>query len=130
MADTDVRARHGAAAGEDIVGRMANLAQIPLEQTRITCSPSVAAIVQLVRDGYGVAAIAGLFVLKALEDGEFVELPVQPEPPHIIVAMCFHANADMLVHKAANDGVAGPQQRGQGQQKNGTEREGRGHEGA
>ena len=88
-------------AVEDIVGKMANLAQIPLEQTRITCSPSVAAIVQLVRDGYGVAAIPGLFVLKALEDGEFVELPVQPEPPHIIVAMCFHANADMLVHKAA-----------------------------
>ncbi|MET0265253.1 MAG: LysR family transcriptional regulator [Duganella sp.] len=88
-------------AVEEIVSKMANLAQIPLEQTRITCSPSVAAIVQLVRDGYGVAAIPSLFVVGALEDGEFVELPVQPEPPPIIVSLCFHTNADMLVHTAA-----------------------------
>jgi len=87
---------------EEIVSKMANLAMIPLEQTRITCSPSVAAIVQLVRDGYGVAAIPSLFVADALESGEFVELPVQPEPPAIIVSMCFHANAGMLVHAAAN----------------------------
>lgn len=87
---------------EEIVSKMANMAMIPLEQTRITCSPSVAAIVQLVRDGYGVAAIPSLFVAGALESGEFVELPVQPEPPAIIVSMCFHNNAEMLVHAAAN----------------------------
>lgn len=87
---------------EEIVSKMASLAMTPLEQTRITCSPSVAAIVQLVKDGYGVAAIPSLFVVGALESGEFIELPAQPEPPSIIVSMCFHANAQMLVHAAAN----------------------------
>lgn len=87
---------------EEIVSKMANLAMIPLEQTRITCSPSVAAIVQLIKDGYGVAAIPSLFVVSSLENGEFIELPVQPEPPSIIVSMCFHSNAEMLVHAAAN----------------------------
>lgn len=87
---------------EEIVTKMAHLSAIPLEQTRITCSPSVAAIVQLVKDGYGVAAIPSLFVSAALDTGEFIELPVQPEPPSIIVSMCLHANAEMLVHAAAN----------------------------
>src|SRR5476649_2970550 len=70
-------------AVEEILGKMANLAMVPLDQTRITCSPSVAAIVQLVKDGYGVAAIPSLFVVGSLESGEFIELPVQPEPPSI-----------------------------------------------
>lgn len=87
---------------EEIVSKMANLAAIPLEQTRITCSPSVAAIVQLIKDGYGVAAIPSLFVSGQLESGEFVQLPVQPEPPSIIVSMCLHTNAEMVVHAAAN----------------------------
>jgi DNA-binding transcriptional LysR family regulator len=87
---------------EEIVSKMANLAAIPLEQTRITCSPSVAAIVQLVKDGYGIAAIPSLFVSNYLDSGEFIELPVQPEPPSIIVSMCLHTNAEMLVHAAAN----------------------------
>ena len=87
---------------EEIVSKMANLAAVPLEQTRITCSPSVAAIVQLVKDGYGVAAIPSLFVSAFLDSGEFIELPVHPEPPAIIVSMCLHANAPMLVHAAAN----------------------------
>lgn len=81
---------------------MASRAGIPIEQTRITCSPSVAAIVQLINDGYGVAAIPSLFVRANLESGEFVELPVQPVPPPIIVSMCFHGNAEMLVRAAAN----------------------------
>ncbi|MET3129860.1 DNA-binding transcriptional LysR family regulator [Oxalobacteraceae bacterium GrIS 1.11] len=87
---------------EDIVGKMARLAAVAPEQTRITCLPSVAAIVQLVKDGYGVAAIPSLFVSGMLDSGEFIELPVQPVPPPIIVSMCLHANADMLVHAAAN----------------------------
>jgi DNA-binding transcriptional LysR family regulator len=86
---------------EDIVSKMANLAAVPLEDTRITCSPSVAAIVQLVKDGYGVAAIPSLFVTSYLDSGEFIEVPVEPEPPSIIVSMCFHANAEMMVHAAA-----------------------------
>lgn len=38
----------------------------------------------------------------SLESGEFVELPVQPTPPSIIVSMCYHANAEMLVRAAAD----------------------------
>ena len=87
---------------EEIVSKMANLAAIPLEQTRITCSPSVAAIVQLVKDGYGVAAIPSLFVSSFLDSGDFIELPVHPEPPSIIVSMCLHSNAQVPVHAAAN----------------------------
>ena len=87
---------------EEIVAQLASQAGIPIEQTRITCSPSVAAIVQLIKDGYGVAAIPSLFVRANLESGEFVELPVQPIPPSIIVSMCFHANAEMLVRAAAS----------------------------
>jgi DNA-binding transcriptional LysR family regulator len=87
---------------EEIVESLANQVGIPLEQTRITCSPSVAAIVQLVQDGYGIAAIPSLFVSNYLVSGEFVELPVHPIPPSIIVSMCLHANAEMLVHAAAS----------------------------
>jgi len=89
---------------EEIVESLASQTGVPLEQTRITCSPSVAAIVKLVQDGYGVAAIPSLFVSNYLASGEFVELPVHPIPPSIIVSMCLHANAEMLVHAAA--GVA------------------------
>jgi DNA-binding transcriptional LysR family regulator len=87
---------------EDIVANLGNQVGIPISQTRITCSPSVAAIVQLVKDGYGVAAIPSLFVESYVESGEFVELPIEPIPPSIIVSMCRHANADMFVHAAAN----------------------------
>lgn len=86
---------------EEIVANLANQAGIPTTQTRITCSPSVAAIVQLVKDGYGIAAIPSLFVTSYLESGEFVELPVEPIPPSIVVSMCRHANAEMMVHAAA-----------------------------
>jgi DNA-binding transcriptional LysR family regulator len=87
---------------EEAVRKMANLAAVPLEETRITCSPSVAAIVQLVRDGYGVAAIPSLFVASFLDSGEFIELPVHPRLPSIIVSMCMHADTTRLVHAAAN----------------------------
>jgi DNA-binding transcriptional LysR family regulator len=87
---------------EEIVGSLANQTGTPIGQTRITCSPSVAAIVQLIHDGYGVAAIPSLFVSNYLQSGEFVELPVTPVPPSIIVSMCLHANAEMMVHASAN----------------------------
>lgn len=85
---------------EEIVTKLANLSAVPLEHTRITCSPSVAAIIQLVKDGFGVAAIPWLFVSSYLERGEFVELPVQPVPPPIIVSMSRRTNASVAVHGA------------------------------
>jgi DNA-binding transcriptional LysR family regulator len=87
---------------EDIVARLANLSGMPLEQTRITCSPSVAAIIQLIKDGFGVAAIPWLFVSSHLESGEFVELPLRQLPPPIIVSMSRRTNAAVAAHAAAS----------------------------
>jgi DNA-binding transcriptional LysR family regulator len=85
----------------ELLTAMADREDLPFEQIRLTCSPSVAAIVQLLKDGYGIAAIPGLFVKDALASGEFVELPVQPQPPAFLVAMCCRADAKTKVHAAA-----------------------------
>ena len=87
---------------ESIVHTLARQENMRPEQTRITCSPSVAAIVQLVRDGYGVAGIPSLFVAKELQSGEFVELPLKPVPPPIIVSLCKPVDASVMVNAAAN----------------------------
>ncbi|KWR91447.1 LysR family transcriptional regulator [Cupriavidus sp. IDO] len=86
---------------EEIVANLANQESIPVAQTRITCSPSVAAIVRLIKDGYGIAAIPSLFVTDYLESGEFVELASLPPLPAIIVTLCHHAQAEVLTHAAA-----------------------------
>jgi DNA-binding transcriptional LysR family regulator len=86
---------------EEIVTKLANHSTTSLERTRITCSPSVATIIQLVRDGFGIAAIPNLFVSNQLETREFVELPVQPLPPSIVVSISRHSNSTVAVHAAA-----------------------------
>jgi DNA-binding transcriptional LysR family regulator len=86
----------------EILTAMANQEDIPFEQVRLTCSPSVAAIVQLVKDGYGIAAIPSLFVKDQLLAGEFVELPVHPDPPSFVVAMCRRSDAGAKVHATAD----------------------------
>ncbi len=87
---------------ESIIHMLARQENMRPEQVRITCSPSVTAIVQLVRDGYGVAGIPGLFVTDELQRGEFVELSLQPALPPIIVSLCKPANASLMVNAAAN----------------------------
>jgi len=87
---------------EQIVTTLASQADIPVGQTRVLCSPSVAAIVQLIRDEYGVAAIPALFVANEIKSGAFVELPIQPTPPSIVLSMCRQSDAQMHVHAAAN----------------------------
>ena len=52
---------------EDIVRTLAHAHGVPLSDTRITGSPSISVIVQLVRDGFGVAAIPVLFVDALIE---------------------------------------------------------------
>ncbi|AKJ70139.1 hypothetical protein PATSB16_02320 [Pandoraea thiooxydans] len=88
-------------AVEQIIASLAGQADIPAGQVRITCSPSVAAIVQLIRDGFGVAAIPALFVAEGIASGEFVELPIQPIPPSIVISMCRRVDAGKHVHAAA-----------------------------
>ncbi|QCP48950.1 LysR family transcriptional regulator [Trinickia violacea] len=86
---------------EDIVTTLARANGVPVAQTRITGSPSISVIVQLVRDGFGVAAIPRLFVDALIESGEVVELPLQPSPPSIVVSMSRRADASRHVHAAA-----------------------------
>ncbi|TAL56497.1 LysR family transcriptional regulator [Pandoraea sp.] len=88
-------------AVEQIIASLAGQADIPAGQVRITCSPSVAAIVQLIKDGFGVAAIPALFVAEGIASGEFVELPIQPIPPSIVISMCRRVDAGIHVHAAA-----------------------------
>lgn len=87
---------------ESIVHALAREHGVAQETTRMTCSPSVAAIVQLIRDGYGVAAIPRLFVADALRSGEFVELPLTPMPPPIVVSLCRPVEANVTVNAAVN----------------------------
>ncbi|GAB2900085.1 LysR family transcriptional regulator [Paralcaligenes ginsengisoli] len=87
---------------EQIVANFASQAGIPAGKAHVLCSPSVAAIVRLIENGFGVAAIPALFVADEIASGAFVELPVQPIPPSVVISMCWHANAKMHVHTAAN----------------------------
>ncbi|WP_207004435.1 LysR family transcriptional regulator [Trinickia mobilis] len=86
---------------EDIVATLAAEHGMPVGQTRITCSPSVAAIVRLVKDGYGVAAIPSLFVAQELEANTLVELQIDPQPASIVVSLSRHRDCGMMVHAAA-----------------------------
>jgi DNA-binding transcriptional LysR family regulator len=86
---------------EEALVDMASREDIPIEQVRVTPSPSVAAIVQLVKDGYGLAAIPSVFVKDFLDLGEFVELPVQPSLPSFVVTMCRHSETELKVHATA-----------------------------
>ncbi|WP_433706026.1 LysR family transcriptional regulator [Paraburkholderia sacchari] len=89
-------------AVERIVRGLAQRVGISEGEVRITCSSSVAAIVQLVRDGYGVAAIPTLFARDELESGRFTELAIDPLPPPIDVSLCTLTNASPTVAIAAD----------------------------
>jgi len=88
-------------AVEGIVATLAKRAGVPLAETNVTGMPSVAVIVQLLRDGYGVAAVPALFVEPFLRSGELGELQVRPLPPPIPVAMCYRDDASLGVLAAA-----------------------------
>lgn len=87
---------------ENIVCSLAKECAVPAEQINVTCLPSVTLIVQLARDGYGVAAIPSLFVADALRDGSLIELPLKPSPPPIIVSVCKPVHTTPMIDEAAN----------------------------
>jgi DNA-binding transcriptional LysR family regulator len=89
---------------QEIVAALAGQAGLPLSQVRMTCSASVTAIIQLVMDGYGVAALPSLLVAPLLASGELVELSMPVCPPSFVISMCRRADAGMMVLVAA--GVA------------------------
>ncbi|HEX7907171.1 MAG TPA: LysR family transcriptional regulator [Paraburkholderia sp.] len=88
-------------AVEAIVQALAKRAGVPLSQTQVTCMPSVAVIVKLLRDGYGIAAVPALFVEPYLRSGELAQLQVRPLPPPINVAMYYRDDADVGVLAAS-----------------------------
>jgi DNA-binding transcriptional LysR family regulator len=88
-------------AVEAIVQTLARRAGVPLADTQVTCMPSVAVIVKLLRDGFGIAAVPALFVEPYLESGELGQLQVRPLPPAINVAMYYRDDADVGVLAAA-----------------------------
>jgi DNA-binding transcriptional LysR family regulator len=90
---------------ENIVHRLTEACGMAVDVPRITCSSSVAAIVQLVREGYGVAAIPAIFVSDALASGEFVEVPLGYLLPPIVVSLCLRVDASPMV-RAAAEGAA------------------------
>lgn len=91
-------------AVDAMVSGLASAHGVPLSQTRVTCMPSVAAMIHLLRDGYGVAAVPSLLVAEYLDTGELVELPMLPSPPPIVIALYRRDDARVAVHAAA--GVA------------------------
>jgi DNA-binding transcriptional LysR family regulator len=86
---------------EELLVTVAAKVDLPLERTRLTCSPSVAAIVELVKAGYGVAAIPSLFVRNYLDTGEFIELPVPVALPPYVVNLCLWGEAETKAHATA-----------------------------
>ncbi|QET01843.1 MULTISPECIES: LysR family transcriptional regulator [Cupriavidus] len=88
-------------AVDAMVSGLASEHGVPLSQTRVTCMPSVAAMIHLLRDGYGVAAVPSLLVAEYLDTGELVELPMLPSPPPIVIALYRRDDARVAVHAAA-----------------------------
>jgi DNA-binding transcriptional LysR family regulator len=88
-------------AVEAIVAALARRAGVLLADTQVTRMPSVAVIVKLLRDGYGIAAVPALFVEPFLSSGELGQLQVRPLPPPITVAMYYRDDADVSVLAAS-----------------------------
>jgi DNA-binding transcriptional LysR family regulator len=86
---------------ERILNELARGHGVPESSIRIICSSSVAAIVQLVRDRYGIAAIPMLFASEELARGNLAELPLEPLPPSIEVSLCTSINAPLAVRVSA-----------------------------
>lgn len=67
---------------------------------RISGSPSLAALVSLVREGVGVAIVPGLLVREHLERGELVDLTL-PAPPPFRIASWYQKTAPPAVPQMA-----------------------------
>lgn len=70
-------------------------------ELRITGSPSLAALVSLVREGVGVAIMPGVLVKDSIERGELQELAL-PAPPPLRLVTTHMKNASPMVLQAAD----------------------------
>lgn len=84
-------------AVEEILVAMAYQENLSVDHLRLTCSHSVATIVQLVVSGFGLATIPSLFVKDLLAAGDLVELPLQPKPPPYLLTICRRMEAEQKI---------------------------------
>jgi DNA-binding transcriptional LysR family regulator len=94
---TFARGTQSQLAVEEFLIAMADKENFPVDQMRLTCSHSVATIVQLVRNKFGVATIPRLFAKESLLTGELIELPLQPKLPSVLLFLCRHVDAPTKV---------------------------------
>jgi DNA-binding transcriptional LysR family regulator len=87
-------------AAEKLAHELAAKCGMASGELRLTGSPSLAAMVSMVREGLGVAIIPGLFVKEYIERGELVDLPLPP-PPSFSVSMWYKADAHPIVLRTA-----------------------------
>ena len=97
---TQVRGTSPHIAAVNLAHRLAAREGMALNDVRISGSPSLAALVSLVREGVGVGIIPGLLVKEHLDRGELVELPLPP-PPAFSVALSHHRDALPVVLRTA-----------------------------
>jgi DNA-binding transcriptional LysR family regulator len=88
-------------AAEKLAHELAVKNGMAASDLRLSGSPSIAAMVSLVREGIGVAIIPGLFVKEYIERGDLVVLPLPPPPP-FSVAMWYKADAPPIVQRTAD----------------------------
>jgi DNA-binding transcriptional LysR family regulator len=97
---TQVRGTSPHIAAVNLAQQLAARQGIASSELRISGSPSLAALVSLVREGVGVGIIPGLLVKEHIDRGELVELPI-PAPPAFNVALSHHPNAPPIVLRTA-----------------------------
>ena len=88
------------AAAVHLVRQLANQHGIPAGELRISGSPSLAALVSLVREGVGTAIMPGLFVKEQIEQRTLVELAL-PSPPPYRVSTWYQKDAATVVKETA-----------------------------
>ncbi len=97
---TQVRGTSPHIAAVNLAQRLAAQQGLASSDLRISGSPSLAALVSLVREGIGVGIIPGLLVKEQIDRGELVVLPL-PAPPAFNVALSHQPDAPSIVVRTA-----------------------------
>jgi DNA-binding transcriptional LysR family regulator len=97
---TQVRGTSPHIAAVNLAQQLAARQGMASSDLRISGSPSLAALVSLVREGVGVGIIPGLLVKEQIDRGELVELPI-PAPPAFNVALSYQPDAPPIVLRTA-----------------------------
>lgn len=83
-----------------LIQQMATSSAIPLSDLRVTSTPSLAALVSLVKEGLGVAVVPGLLVKNELRNKNLVRL-MFPEPQPMLISQWHHIDARPAIRYTA-----------------------------